>query len=98
MNSHLVAKIRGALIPLIVKKTLVVPRATVNESAAVTLMSTDVEGILAGIPEVHAVCGSYLDVGIGFYILSRMREESAPAILLCVIGKYEIYGAFGFEC
>lgn len=98
MNSHLAAKIREALIPLIIKKTLVVPRATVNESATVTLMSTDIEGILAGIPEIHAVCGSYLDIGVGFYMLSRMREESAPAILLCIIGKYETYSIFGFEC
>lgn len=87
MNYRLVTMVRGALIPHIVGKTLALPYSIAKESAAATLMSTDIEGISTGIANFHELWGSAIQVGISLYVLSTIIDEAAFLVVLPVIGK-----------
>ena len=87
MNYRLVTMVRGALIPHIVRKTLALPYSMAKESAAATLMSTDIEGITMGISNFHELWGGAIQVGISLYVLSTIIDEAAFLVVIPVIGK-----------
>lgn len=80
--------VRGSILPLITKKTLMLPSSIVSDSAATTLMSTDIETITAGIPEIHEIWGSYFEIGLGLYLLHSLIGDSAFAVVVPVVGTY----------
>ena len=82
--------IRGSLVSLIFTGTLPLSTAAVKESAAVTLMSADVERVGSGMRNMQEVWASPVDFALAFFLLQRELGVAsvAPAavFLLCSIG------------
>ncbi|KAH6657974.1 putative ABC multidrug transporter [Truncatella angustata] len=77
---------RGMLVSAIFKQTLELDLATAKKSAAVTLMSTDVDSIEAGFVMMHDLWAGVLELGIGVFLLARYVGAAAflvivPAVL-----------------
>lgn len=83
----MITMVRGALIPHILRKTLNIPYSVAKESAAATLMSTDIEGIATGIAQFHAMWGAAIEVSVGFYLLSTLISKATFLVVLPVVGK-----------
>jgi hypothetical protein len=63
--------IRGILVGAIYHKTAEISITALDNSASVTLMSTDVQRIVDGIQKIHEVWASFLEIGIGTWLLQR---------------------------
>ena len=87
MNYRGVTMVRGALVPNIFHKTLGLPYTIAKESAAATLMSTDMEGISTGIPKLHEIWAGFIEVAVGLYILSTIIDEATFLVVIPVLGK-----------
>lgn len=72
-SSHLinrvVVRIRGGLVSLIYRKTLNLSTAQLDGSAALTLMSTDIERIADSMGLFHDVWASVIELGVSLYLL-----------------------------
>jgi hypothetical protein len=79
--------IRGAIVPLISKKTLYLPGEIANETAALTLMSTDVQGLTSGITRFHDIWVSFIEICIGIFLLSIAVGDAIYLVFIPVIGK-----------
>lgn len=80
---------RGVIVTMIYSQTTELSLASVNESAAVTLMSADVERICSALQYIHGLWGSLLDAAIGAYLLHRHIGLAAigPALLSLTFGS-----------
>lgn len=74
--------VRGALVSAIFQKTLELKLESVDDSAPVTLMSTDIDGIHRGLQFVHDIWASVLAVGVGLYILQNLLGYSAFLVVV----------------
>jgi ATP-binding cassette subfamily C (CFTR/MRP) protein 1 len=98
-TNRMVTMIRGALVNAIYRQTLEVAVAGLEESKAVTLMSSDVERIVEAILPVHSIWSSPLEIGLAIWLLQR---EIGLALLgplfitlLAVSGPFLISGPMG---
>ena len=82
-----ITMIRGILISAIFKHTLQLDHITAEKSAAVTLMSTDVDNIEAGFVMMHDLWAGVLELGIGLYLLSRYVGAAAVFTLAPALCK-----------
>lgn len=62
---------RGAVVSVIYQRTLLLQAGAYDESAAVTLMSSDVDRIAKSMEVVHEVWAQFLEVCIGIALLAR---------------------------
>ena len=62
---------RGSLISMIFDKMLKVDVDTLDDSAALTLMSTDVDRITTGLEDFHELWASPIDVEIAAWLLEQ---------------------------
>lgn len=79
--------IRGGLISLISDITLVLDAKSVRESAAVTLMSTDVDRIIAGLELLDCMWASPIEIAAAVYLLYREIGLSCLVPLGISLGK-----------
>ncbi|ETS85549.1 hypothetical protein PFICI_03574 [Pestalotiopsis fici W106-1] len=79
---QLITILRGSLVSMIFKKTVHLDTTCAKDGAAVTLMSTDVDGIASGIEELHEIWASALELAVAVYLLER---QIGPACFLVVI-------------
>jgi ATP-binding cassette subfamily C (CFTR/MRP) protein 1 len=63
--------VRGALVTIIYRKTTEISIAALDNSAAVTLMSTDVERIISGFRSLHEVWANVFQIGFSVWILEQ---------------------------
>lgn len=89
--------IRGALTCLIYDKTLMLDPDIANDSAVVTLMSTDIERIMQGLERFDSLWASPIEIGVALYLLERELGLAclAPVVLTLfttsgsfIIGRY----------
>lgn len=66
-----ISMVRGSLVSAIYRKTTDINLTAFNDSAAVTLMSTDVERVVEGLRFTHEFWADLLQVGIATYLLKR---------------------------
>lgn len=59
-----------------------------DDSAAMTLMSTDVERIIIGLNMVHETWANVVEVSIGVYLLQRQLGMPAFVALGVALGEY----------
>ena len=79
-------KIRGALVTAIYRKMLAIRAETTNSSAAVSLMSTDVDRIVMTTFLVVKLAPDVVQLVIALYILgSEIGVASVAPVILCVI-------------
>ncbi|GFF54141.1 metal resistance protein YCF1 [Aspergillus udagawae] len=82
-NQHktyrLITMIRNSLVPLVYRQTLRLDVGSVRDSAALTLMSVDIERISSGLRYVHEIWGSPIDVALALWLLQRQLGVAAVA-------------------
>jgi hypothetical protein len=79
--------VRGSLVTFIFDKTLRMSTSVVADSAAITLMSTDIERIGSGLREIHEVYASILEVAIALWLLARLLNMAMIASTVFVFRK-----------
>lgn len=72
---------------MIFAKMLNVDVNTLDDSAAVTLMSTDVDKITTSLEDFHEIWASPIEVGIASYILQRQTGTVAAAPIVVALCK-----------
>jgi len=78
--------LRGALVGLIYNHTLVAPDGLFDESAAITLMSTDIDRITISMQSIHEIWARFIEVSIGIWLLERELGAVCVAPILLVAG------------
>lgn len=79
---RLITMLRGALVAKIYDHTLVIEMNETKSTAAITLMSTDVEGIARGLQNFSDIWAMVIEFGVGTYLLSR---SVGPATIFVVV-------------
>lgn len=74
--------LRGAIVPLVLEKALVLPHEVVKESAALTLMSTDIDELASGVLNIHLLWSSFLEVGLAVYMLTDYLDDNIVYVLI----------------
>ncbi|KAL4747875.1 hypothetical protein BDW72DRAFT_215157 [Aspergillus terricola var. indicus] len=86
---RLITMIRGSLVPLMYRQTLRLDLGAVRNSAALTLMSVDIERVASGLRNLHEVWASPVDVALALWLLERQLGVAAVApagiFVLCSI-------------
>ncbi|KAH6702083.1 P-loop containing nucleoside triphosphate hydrolase protein [Leptodontidium sp. MPI-SDFR-AT-0119] len=89
-HERTLCKCRGALGGAIYLKTTEMKLTSSGDSAAVTLMSTDVERIRLGFLNLHEFWGNSVEVALASWLLQRQLGAAVAAplivVLCCVIG------------
>ncbi|KAF7560819.1 hypothetical protein G7046_g3309 [Stylonectria norvegica] len=87
-NQKAVFMIRGCLAAAVYRKTTETKVTAADDSAAITLMSTDIERILKGGQFVHEMWANVAEVAIGCWLLERKLGAAfvSPVIIIVVCG------------
>ncbi|PWY82697.1 ATP-binding cassette transporter [Aspergillus eucalypticola CBS 122712] len=72
-------KVRSGLISMVFNQTSRLKASDINDSAAITLMGTDVERIVQSQKTIHETWASVLEVGIAIWLLERQL------LIACVV-------------
>lgn len=83
----MIARIRSGLIAMVYQHTTALRAVDVKDSAAVTLMGTDVERIVTSIKNVHELWASIPAVGIAIWLLARQVSYAAMVPLVICLSK-----------
>lgn len=83
---RMVTKLRGGLVALIYDKVLHLSIEETSNNAAVTLMSTDIQGIAGALPMLHDLWASFIEIGIAVWLLERQIGVA------CVISAVTAFG------
>lgn len=84
LNYSLITLIRGTLVSAIYDKTLQLSHEQLKKSAAVTLMSTDINGVETVLIKFHEIWGRLCELLVGLYILYTIIGPAAFLILIPV--------------
>ena len=76
---------RGALAGAVYKKTTEVKLTAAGDSAALTLMSTDIERIRLGFLNLHEFWANSIEVGLAAWLLERQLGAAVAAPLIVVL-------------
>lgn len=87
-HNRLAVMMRGGLVGLIHNKALTIQDGVFDDSAAVTLMSSDVEMTDGLFDYVTMFWSSVFEVIIGFYLLSRRLGWATVVPALLILGKW----------
>lgn len=79
---------RGAVIPMIYRKTLRLNSSDANPAAALTLISTDIEVITQGIVQMHDVWATLVEIGLATWLLARQVKQAAAVPVGFAFRKY----------
>lgn len=82
---------RGAVIPCVTRKTSRLDSTQVNLSAALTLISTDIETITQRIVQMHELWAALLEIAIGSWLLYRQLSGAVGVPIGFVMGKFDPY-------
>ncbi|CAH0058330.1 unnamed protein product [Clonostachys solani] len=84
---RLIIMLRGSLIGLIYETTLRIDSHAAKDSAAITLMSTDIDCMATGVEEMDAVWASPIEIAISIYLLYQQVGLAAitPVVIAIVV-------------
>ena len=86
MNARQVIIARGALVPLVIDKTLTQPKSTADSSTT-NLVTSDIEGITENFSGLHELWAQSAEICLGLYLLSTVESEAAYAVFYIVVGR-----------
>jgi ATP-binding cassette, subfamily C (CFTR/MRP), member 1 len=72
---------------LIFKKSLELDAKEAKDNDAVTLMSTDIEGIASGIKDMHEIWASIIELAVPVYLLARQVGPACFLVIIPAVGK-----------
>lgn len=81
-------KVRSGLITMVFKQTSRLKASDINDSAAITLMGTDVERIVQSQKTIHETWATILEVGIAIWLLERQLLIACVVPAIIAIGSY----------
>lgn len=84
---RVITMIRSGLTCLIYDTTLTLDVNSMGESAAITLMSTDIERIGAGLTTIDSLWAGPIEAGLAIYLLQRELGLACLAPLITAFGK-----------
>jgi ABC-type multidrug transport system fused ATPase/permease subunit len=84
-NTKALYQTRGCLSAAIYRKTVTTKLTAADDSAALTLMSTDIERIILGGQFVHSIWAGALEVAIGLWLLEDQIGVSFLAPIVTII-------------
>lgn len=82
--------VRGILVTTIYRKTTSVSIVGLDDAAAVTLMSTDVERIVAGLAMMHEIWTTILQIGVSLFLLYRLIWVAIVIPLFMFLREYSL--------
>lgn len=88
------SRIRAALISKIYQDTTALRHTEIKDAAAVTLMGTDVERIIASLSQVHEIWAAVPEISIAVWLLVRRISYAAIVPLIICLSKYS-FDTFG---
>jgi ATP-binding cassette subfamily C (CFTR/MRP) protein 1 len=74
-----VVQVRGNLVSLIYQKSMTLQYAGTGDKVAVSLMSTDIERVVTGLPYFHEIWASIIEVSIAVWLLERQVSYAVVA-------------------
>ncbi|RAL17389.1 P-loop containing nucleoside triphosphate hydrolase protein [Aspergillus homomorphus CBS 101889] len=92
---RMITMFRGAAVALIYDHTLVLADGTRDDSAAVTLMSTDVDIITRSLEQASEMWARLVEIGIGLWLLERQLAAVcvAPVLVILLCTSVQMYMA-----
>lgn len=85
LTFRFVTKVRGGLISIIFDKSLLLDSSDPKDTAAMTLVSADINRIAIGLKNVHELWASLIEFGLGGWLLQRQIGVAfLPMIVLCL--------------
>ncbi|KAJ5383264.1 ABC transporter integral membrane type 1 [Penicillium concentricum] len=84
---RLLTMMRSGLISMIYDRTIDMTAADLTDSAAITLMSTDVERIVANLKNLHEAWASIIEMGIAIWLLEREIGVACSIPLVISLGS-----------
>lgn len=93
MSYQLLARIRGALVAQLFAKVQRLPLREAQKASVLTLMTADIQGIAQGMAELYNIPLSFVQAGLGMYLLSLLVSYSfvllaVPVVVTVVAGSY----------
>lgn len=85
---HLVTLSRGVLVSQIFRKSLAMDYLEASKNSAMTLMSTDIEGLVEGLADIHDIWLSFVQVGVGSYLLSTIVGRATFVVVIPITCEY----------
>ncbi|KAH7355014.1 hypothetical protein BKA65DRAFT_549091 [Rhexocercosporidium sp. MPI-PUGE-AT-0058] len=76
---------RGVLVSIVYRKTIEAKISAADDSAALTLMSADVERGIRGLLNIHQLWANTIEVAVASWLLSRLIGASFVAPLVVVV-------------
>jgi ATP-binding cassette subfamily C (CFTR/MRP) protein 1 len=90
-----ITMLRGGLVGLIFNKSLLLRDGVYDETAAITLMSTDIDRIGSSMQNMHEVWARLAEVAIGIWLLSiQLGAVSAIPIVVVISELNEFQSSF----
>lgn len=89
----MITKTRGVLTSQILRKTFLLDYEEARKSAALTLMSTDLEGISRVLPRIHEAWAGLIELGVGIYLLSTIVKEASVLVIIPALGKWKLHAS-----
>ncbi|KFY97582.1 hypothetical protein V500_01998 [Pseudogymnoascus sp. VKM F-4518 (FW-2643)] len=84
---RVITMIRGALVSIVYSKTLIIQDGAIDNAAALTLMSTDVDRIAGSLQTVHEIWANVIELSIAIYLLQRqVGVASVVTVGLVIMG------------
>lgn len=80
--------LRGGLVGLIFNKSLILRDGVYDESATITLMSTDIDRIVNSMHNMHEVWARLIEVAIGVWLLSIQLGAVSVIPIIVVFGEF----------
>lgn len=87
MNYRVVTQLRGVLISEIFKKSLALEQTNAKRFAAVTLMSTDIDGIAINLRKFHDIWANIIEFSLGTYLLTTVVGKATFVVVFPGISK-----------
>ena len=63
-----------------------IPQEEAERSAAVTLMSTEIDSMILGLEQFHDVWSAFVEIGVSIWLLYSMMTKSSFLVILPAIG------------
>ncbi|KAE8421986.1 hypothetical protein BDV36DRAFT_291799 [Aspergillus pseudocaelatus] len=99
--ARVLTKFRGSMIALLYNKSLTIQVGHCTESAALTLMSTDIDNIINLLENIVDIWARLVEIGIGIWLLARQIGAVCltPPIItaVCAIGQLWIAKSIGTD-
>lgn len=86
-NYKTLAMLRASLVTAIFKQTTVISVTALDNSAAVTLMGTDVDRVIRGLHQAHELWANVIQIAIATWLLDREIGIACLGPLVVAIGR-----------